>query len=77
MTLTFDASHPDYWRRFAATSRELHAGHLASARAARRWGWNAEAARFLTAAAIDRNMLVIALDMQQRLMLRQVGSAAQ
>lgn len=72
MTEIYDAAHPAYWRRFARTAREMHAKHVAMARSARRWGWNAEAARFLTGAAVDRNMLVIALDMQRRLMLRRL-----
>ena len=71
--LSFDPSDPAYWRRFARTARELHTKHIAMARSARRWGWKAEAARFLADAAIDRNMLVIALDTQRRLVLQRLS----
>lgn len=67
MTLSFDPRDPAYWRRFVETARQMHTEHLASARRARRWGWTAEAARFLTEAGIDRNMIVIGTDMVRRL----------
>ena len=75
MILSFDTSDPAYWRRFADTARQLHAGHLAAARHARRFGQTVETARCLREASVDRNCLVIALDMERQIARQRARSA--
>ena len=75
MTMSPDTGDPAFWRLVAAEKRRLHAKHLYLARAGRRWGWVAEAARFLELAANDRAELAIAIRAERRMTSRRTPFA--